>query len=290
MIRFLIRAFKEIFSNLFLNAVTMVTIAFSVLMVSAFLLFFVNVEAMVSAWIQDIRIMAYLRQDVSGDDISEIQFKLEAIEGVKAVRFVSREEAMEEFRTQLKHQASLVQNLKENPLPDAFEIQVLPEFQSWDKTETIAIKINALLPIEDVEYGQQWLERFTSIFKLFELAGYALAGLFFMASVFFVSNTIRLALYSRRDEIEIMQLVGASDGFITGPMYFKGMFQGLLGGAIGLSVLFFAFRLISSNITQTFSEIQVCFLPVNLQIGIVVVSMMTGWLGCYLSLRRFLKS
>ncbi len=289
MTRFIIRTFKDIFSNFFLSAVTIVTIAFAVLIVSAFLLFFVNVEALLNSWVEDIRIMAYLNKDVPGDEISELQFRIEAIDGVKSVRFVSKEEALEELKTQLKHQASLLSHLKTNPLPDAFEVRVSREFQSWDKTETIAVRIGAMPQVADVEYGQQWLEKFTGFFNLFRLAASAMAGIFFMAAVFFVANTIRLVLYSRREEIEIMQLVGASDGFIKGPIYLIGMFQGALGGAFGLLTLMLAFRFLESNIGHTLSGIRICFLPPVMQLCIVIGSILIGWLGCYLSLRRFLK-
>lgn len=289
MIRFIIRTFKDIFANFFLSAATIVTIAFAVLIVSTFLLFFINVEAMINGWVEDIRIMAYLKNEVSGDEISEIQFKIEATDGVKSVRFVSKEEALEQFRAQLKNQASLLDNLKKNPLPDAFEVRVMREFQSWDKMETIAVQIGTMVQVGDVEYGQQWLEKFTGLFNLFKLVSYAMAGLFFMAAVFFVANTIRLVLYSRREEIEIMQLVGASDGFIKGPIYVIGMFQGALGGALGLLGLMSAFRFLVSNIGQEFSGVRICFLPETMQVGIVIGSIVIGWLGCYLSLRRFLK-
>jgi cell division transport system permease protein len=140
-----------------------------------------------------------------------------------------------------------------------------------------------------VEYGQQWLEKFTGFFNLFRLAASAMAGIFFMAAVFFVANTIRLVLYSRREEIEIMQLVGASDGFIKGPIYVIGMFQGALGGVFGLLTLMLAFRFLESNIGTTLSGIRICFLPPVMQLCIVIGSIIIGWLGCYLSLRRFLK-
>ncbi len=91
---------------------------------------------------------------------------------------------------------------------------MIPSSQSWKKVENLSGKIKSLPYVDDVEYGKKWLGRFTNIVSLFRLTGYGVGGLFFMAAVFIVANTIRLVLYSRREEIEIMRLIGASDSFI----------------------------------------------------------------------------
>ena len=147
----------------------------------------------------------------------------------------------------MKRQSSLFENLKENPLPDAFEIRMIAATQSWDRLEKIALQIENLPHVDEVEYGRRWIGRFTHVINLFTLAGYALGALFFMAAVFFVANTIRLVLYSRRHEIEIMRLVGAEDQFIKAPFYIEGIIQGALGGTIGLVALFVAFLFISAS-------------------------------------------
>ncbi|MBU0698900.1 MAG: FtsX-like permease family protein, partial [Proteobacteria bacterium] len=139
--------------------------------------------------------------------------------------------------------------------------------------------------------GQRWLARFTNIFNLFRFTGLALGGLFFVAAVFIVANTIRLVLYTRREEVEIMRLVGAADGFIKAPFYIEGIIQGALGGAIGLGVLFVTFVVVSSNVEQGFSPdlFTIRFLPVKALGAMILCSMFVGWLGCYLSLKQFLK-
>jgi cell division transport system permease protein len=130
-----------------------------------------------------------------------------------------------------------------------------------------------------------------SIINLFRLTGYAMGGLFFLAAVFIVANTIRLVLYSRREEVEIMRLVGATDGFIKAPFYIEGLVQGALGGMIGLAVLFVIFLLVSLNVEQglTAGLFTIRFLSPGASCGILVCSMFVGWLGCYLSLKQFLR-
>ncbi|MCK4619422.1 MAG: ABC transporter permease, partial [Desulfobacterales bacterium] len=208
------------------------------------------------------------------------------------VNFISKEEAFKRLKEQMKRQSSILMDLNENPLPDAFEISMIASSQSGEKVEEIATKIESLPSIEDVEYGQKWLERFTNIFDLFRLAGYAMGGIFFMAAVFIVANTIRLVIYTRREEIEIMRLVGASEKFIRGPFYIESIIQGTLGGIIGIAVLFITFKLISSNVEHSFKYelLNIKFLSPEFYCGIILCSMFVGWLGCYISLKQFLKA
>lgn len=286
------RAVQDIRQNRFLNAVTIITIALAILIVSAFALFFINTYDLMNAWKKGIRIMAYLKQETPQAEIPELKKKIQNMYGVNDIRFISKEEGLKGLKNQLKRQSSLLDNLKENPLPDTFEIRMIASSQSWAKVEVLAREIEKLSRVEAVEYGQQWLERFTNIFNLFRLAGYALGALFFMATLFFVANTIRLVLYSRREEIEIMRLVGAADGFIKMPFYIEGLIQGALGGIIGLAALFVIFLLISANVQQDFSAdlFHIRFLPPPIFVAVIFSSMFVGWLGCYLSLKQYLKT
>jgi cell division transport system permease protein len=285
------RAIQDIRKNRFLNIVTIITIALSILIVSVFALFFINTNDLINHWKKGIRIMVYLKANTVEAKIPDIKKKFEAMYGVADAVFISKEEALKRLKEQVKRQISLLEDLKENPLPDAFEVRMIPSSQSWEKVEILSEKIKSLSYVDDVEYGKKWLGRFTNIVSLFRLTGYGVGGLFFMAAVFIVANTIRLVLYSRREEIEIMRLIGASDRFIKTPFYIQGLIQGTLGGIIGLGILFVTFIIIASNIKQGFlpGSFQIRFLPLLAFFSIVISSMFVGWLGCYLSLKQFLK-
>lgn len=291
MIRHYKRAIQDILDHKFLNAVTIITIAISILIVSAFALFFINASDIMNTWKKGIRIMAYLQPNIPRTDISQLKQKVQELYGVESVRFISNDEALQMLKEQMKRQASLFTNLKENPLPDAFEIQMIAASQDQEKIETLATRLESLPRIDDVEYGQKWLARFTNVFNLFRLTGFALGGLFFIAAVFIVANTIRLVLYTRRDEVEIMRLVGATDSFIMAPFYIAGVIQGALGGILGLAALFVTFIIVSSNVEQGFPPglFTIRFLPITAFGAILIGSMLVGWLGCYLSLKQFLK-
>jgi cell division transport system permease protein len=292
MILFLKRAIDDILQNRFLNLVTIITISLAILIASAFILFFVNTSDIINSWKKGLRIMAYIEPGIHNVDLTGLERTVQSLEGVHTLRFISKQEALERLKVQMKHQSSLFENLSENPLPDSFEIRMTASIGSWQKIESLAAQIESLALIEEVEYGQRWIGRFVRIISLFRLAGYAMGALFFMATVFIVANTIRLVIYSRREEVEIMRLVGATDRFIKMPFYIEGLIQGGLGASIGLALLFISFFFISSNIEQGFSPglVHLQFLSPPTIGGILLGSMLVGWLGCYISLKQFLKA
>lgn len=285
------RAIKDILDHRFLSVTTIITIAVSVLIAGAVALFLMNANDIMNTWKKGIRVMVYLKPDIPEIKIGELERRIQGMDGVRDVQFISKNEALQRLKNQMKRQPSLLENLKENPLPDAFEIRLGESFQNRNRIEALAERLSSLVQVEDVEYGQIWLGRFMSIINLFRLTGYAMGGLFFLAAVFIVANTIRLVLYSRREEVEIMRLVGATDGFIKAPFYIEGLIQGALGGMIGLAVLFVIFLLVSLNVEQglTAGLFTIRFLSPGASCGILVCSMFVGWLGCYLSLKQFLR-
>ncbi len=285
------RAIQDILKNLFLNSVTIITIALSILITSAFVLFFVNASEIMNTWKKEIRMMVYLKPDVGSGAIADLQLKIIGMYGVREARYIPREEAMNQLKEQLKEQAFLFAGLEENPLPNAFEILVDASTDNEKEMHRLAEIIEGLPPVETVEFGRQWFKRFTNIFNLFRLAGYAMGGLFFMAAIFIVGNTIRLMLYSRREEVEIMRLVGATDGFIKAPFYIEGLIQGALGGISGIGLLFLIYMLISAKVRQGVAGglFTIHFLSVTQVLAIILGSTLIGLIGCFFSLKQYFR-
>ncbi|MBW2597978.1 MAG: hypothetical protein JRC55_04925 [Deltaproteobacteria bacterium] len=127
------RAIQDIRDHKFLNTVTIITIAISILIVSAFALFFVNANEIINSWKKGIKIMVYLKPDTPETKISELIRKIQHMDGIRDVRFISKNEAFQELKKQMRRQSSLFENLKENPLPDAFEILLKSSFQNQEK-------------------------------------------------------------------------------------------------------------------------------------------------------------
>ncbi len=290
--RFYRRAIKDILENRFLTAITVITIALSIMIASAFALFFINAGDVLNLWQKGIRMMVYLKPDTSEAGRLDTKFRLQGIAGVQSATFISKKEAMAKLKSQMQHHTALLDNLKENPLPDAFEITIEPSARNSTELDFLAERITSLSTVAEVEYGQQWIRRFTNIINLFRLAGYGIGALFFMATVFIVANTIRLVLYSRRDEIEIMRLVGATDRFIKIPFYIEGMIQGGAGTLLGLLVLFAGYLSLSSHVEHNVSGsfITIRFFPVEICAAFIVGGILVGGLGCLVSLKQFMRT
>ena len=290
--RFFLRAIKDIRENQFLTLISVITIALSILIASSFALFFLNAGEALNMWQKGIRMMAYLEADASEAARLDTKFRLQAIAGVQEAVYISKSDAMQRLKQQMRSHSALLDNLRTNPLPDAFEITLQTETRSGDELRVLAEHIQELPAVAEVEYGQQWIQRFTSVVDLFSLAGYAIGALFFMATIFIVANTIRLVLYSRRDEIEIMRLVGATDRFIKVPFYLQGMMQGAAGTIVGLAVLFLGYVSLSSHFEHSLSggTVNVRFFSAGACAAIAAVGVLIGWLGCWISLKQFLKS
>ena len=286
------RAIKDILENPFLNVVTIITIALSVLIVSAFGLFLLNAQDMFNTWKKGVRIMVYLSPETTENQRLDTRYQLQTIAGIERIQFISRDEALKLMKERMPRQASLFDNLRENPLPDAFEITLVSESNSPEKIEFLAQRIEGLPSVAEVEYGQQWIERFANFFNLFKLAGYGMGAMFFMATVFIAANTIRLVLYARREEIHIMRLVGATDNFIKFPYYLEGLIQGFCGSLIGLAILFAAFSAIGTHFEQSLSAemVSIRFFPIQICAIIISGGMTTGLLGSFFSLKQFMRA
>ncbi|MBI5064141.1 MAG: ABC transporter permease [Desulfatitalea sp.] len=289
--RFYRRAIKDILENRFLTAITVVTIALSILIASAFALFFVNAGDVLNLWQKGIRMMVYLKTDASEAERLDTKFRLQGIAGVQEALYISKDEALERLKGQMQHHSALLENLKANPLPDSFEITLQPSARNSEELRFLAERIQTLPGVAEVEYGQQWIQRFTNVINLFSLAGYAIGALFFMATLFIVANTIRLVLYSRRDEIEIMRLVGATDRFIKIPFYLVGMIQGGAGTVIGLGLLYAGYLALALHFAPGLAGglIHLRFFSVGVCAAVVLGGTLIGWLGCWVSLKQFLK-
>lgn len=275
----------------YLHGICVITIALSVFVISAFGLFLINAGDLMVSWKKGIRITAYLEPETGEDTRDAIIREMATYPEVSGVEYVSSREALDWLKEEIGRQTALLDGLTDNPLPDALEVSLSGDIDGADAISALAARIEGLDGVADVEYARQWIERFGGIYNLFRLTSMILIGLIISAVMMIVANTIRLILYSRIDEIKITRIIGADDVFIKYPLYFEGIMLGFLGGLAGLVLLYAAFfitvpQLSSAGLLVYF---QVRFLPWTLVLIILLISMTVGWLGCYFSIRRFLR-
>ncbi len=291
MTHFVKKALADIRSNRFLNFITIITISLSILVVSVFLLFFENASRVIESWNQGGRAMIYLKKEFSPDMLPQVKARINAAGDIERMLYISKTQALDKLKREMSSQSTFLKTLNENPLPDALEIKI-KSYNSFEDVQAFAQRIKAIDIVDDIEYGQGWLGKFLKIFNLFKMTGYAMCSLFFLIALFITANTVRLAFYSRRLEVEIMRLVGATETFIKAPFYVEGLLQGFFGGVLGLVVLLITYLTVSSGITQSLASyvyFDIRFLSPEIIVLIVSGSTFLGWFGCYLSLKQILR-
>ena len=283
-------ALADIWAYRFVNLITIVTIALSMLMISLFLLFFENASRLIQDWHHGGRAVVYLEMGFPREALPDLEKQILALGEVDILGFVSREEALESLKQEWAGQTAFFDGLSTNPLPHCLEIRVM-DIQGAAIGE-MANRIQSLDGVESVEYGRDWLGQFVHLFSLFRSGGYLVSGLFLLIALFVIFNTLRLVFYARKQEIEIMRLVGASEAFIKTPFYLEGVVQGFLGGGLGIVVLLLVYSLAlpsASHYLMSDFHLDIRFLSFGTLALVLFCSIFLGWFGCYLSLRQILK-
>ncbi|MFP4571982.1 MAG: cell division protein FtsX [Desulfobacterales bacterium] len=291
MIRVFRRALSDFVRHRFLHGVCLFTIALAVFIVCAFTLFFINTGDLMEAWQRGVRITAYLEPDIDQSTAMDTKKAIEQYKGVDSVSYMPGEEGLAWLKDQVGAQSSLLADLEENPLPDALEIKPDGGMEGVESIERLAEKIADRPEVADVEYARKWLHQFYGIYNLFRITAFVMAGLVFVAIMFIVANTMRLILYSRREEIEITRIIGADEAFIKYPFYLEAAMLGLCGGAAGVGLLYLSYLAVMPNISAAgfLPFFSVSFIPLEFTAFILISSMLVGWMGCWLTIRRFLR-
>lgn len=290
---FFLRALRNMRQWPFLCSAAILTMAVSLATIATFFLIVVNIEQLAARWTQEIQVIAYLQSAPSPRELPELINKMEQIVGVEQVTYVAPQEAMERFRERLGEDAALLQGVRPDLLPASFELGLRPEYRSQQGIGVIIEQLESLIPVDDLRYGQTWLERFNNFISMLRFVGAFLGGFLLFATLFIVANTIRLTLYARRDELEIMALVGATMRFIKIPFILEGAIQGFVGGLLSLVFLSVSFSLIISRGLNAFwltpVDFDLLFLTANQQLLLVLAGVVLGVLGSLSSLRRFVR-
>src|SRR5574341_777628 len=234
---FIAEAFRGLRANGIVNLLAVGTISMAMLIVGFFLLVFINMQSAVNSLADRLEMSVYLKDGLTEHEKDFLLSRIKAEPGVRNVVYLSKDEALARFKRELKGQEALIQGLDENPLPASYEITIDQRNANAEKLEALAKKISVNPGVEDVSYGRQGAELLSALYNLITYGGAALAVLLGVTVVFIISNSVRLALYSRGQEIELMQWIGATRGFIQGPFLFEGMMIAMLGSGLGVAIL-----------------------------------------------------
>jgi len=225
------------------SCVAVATIGVCLVLVGAFTLLVSNMEDLLGRFEGDLRVTAYLESGQGAAARHDLVATVRGVAGVESVRLVSEEEALERFRAGVGHGAAFLEGLEENPLPASLEVLLVPGRRSAEGMEAVSTSLETVAGIEEVASGHDWMEGYLRAVALVRGLGLGLGLILALATLLIVANTIRLAVVARRDEVEILGLVGASRAFVSVPFLLEGLLQGAAGGALAVGLLFALFRL-----------------------------------------------
>ena len=284
---------REVFISLrrnnWMSVASIGTVAVSLFIFGMFLMMVMNMNKLAENMESQVQINVYLLDKVDREQARDIEKDLKEIEGVESVGFVTKDEAMERFKDRLGDQKTLLDALDEtNPLPDSFEVTVT----NPDLVKSAAEKMEKLDGVECAKYGQDVMEHLFEITRLLRIFGFTLMLVLAFATLFIISNTIRLTVFARRKEIAIMKYVGATDWFIRWPFVMEGMVLGLFGSIIAAMVLRTAYTAMAEKVYETLA-----FFPLipeqpfltYITIVVVISGMVVGAIGSAVSIKKFIK-
>lgn len=286
---FVRRAIKGINEYRLLAAVTVATVATVLLLAGVFLIVIGNLSSVLDRWGKDVQVSCYLRDDIADSAIFQIKSEIEAMDEVSSVVFVSKADALERFGESIEGMDRILADLDSNPLPASLEVRLVPSFQNPALVKEVASRLSRP-EFSDLDYSQEWVERFHTFLALLRLSAIVLGVLLLGAAIFLVSNTIRLAIYARREEIAVIQLVGGTRWFARVPFLVEGAVLGTAGAIVTLVLLGivyrYAFIQLQDSLGILIAQDVIHFLPVSILFGLVASGLAAGLIGAWTSVAR----
>ena len=283
------QALTNILNNRVFHAIGLSTMVVSLLIFGTFLILFVNLNAWLEGWGHSLTMSVYLQDGISETKNDEIASLIRKLQGAEIKRFISKEGALRDLRQALGSHAGLLEGLSANPLPASFE--VVFKDTGDQKTDPLKIKneLEGIEGVDEVQYSEEWLKRFKGLMNMVRLVGFIIGGLLCLGILFIVTNTIKLTIYSRREEIEILKLVGATDWFVKIPFLLEGVIQGILSGILALLALFSGYLLLSTKKMHFLglAVLDFVFIPNEYVISILLISVALGLVGSFIAVGRF---
>lgn len=288
------RVRSSLWRLLWTHVLTAGTVAVTLFIVGGFMLVETNLQKFLNNWGDQIQITAYLVDNLATGDIENLIKRVQTLPEVERVRYISREQAWGDFQVALGPQSGLLEGLPREVLPASLEISLGAAYRQSRAVEQLAAHLKSETQISSVEYPQAWVEKLGLVVLVVEWIKWVFAALLFLATFVVIGSTVKLAILARQEEVEVMQLIGASDGLIQAPFVIEGMIQGVAGAAIAIAGLGAAYVLLNREM----ASLGDLLVPVgdlqflNLKaIGLLLgIGWFLGAVGSLISLRRFVRT
>ena len=275
--------------NLSVHILSLGTIVASLLILGAFLLLFGNLNNWLQRWGTALSMSIYLKDGISEYRRDKVYSFIRGLPEAEIKRFISKEEALKDLRAALGEDAGFLNRLVRNPLPASYEIVFESKGTHGVEPERIKGELEKLDGVEEVQYSNEWLNKLEGFLNVVRLIGFIIGGLLCLCVVFIVTNTIKLTIYSRKDEIEILKLVGATDWFVKTPFLIEGTIQGISGGVLAVLMLFSGYLILPTKGVSLLglTPLDFVFLPAVYLVLILILGAVLGVIGSFIAIGRF---
>lgn len=267
------------------SVITIFTMTISLLLLGLFAVIYRNTNQIIQSFRDKVEIEVFLEVEADSVETARVHNLLREIPGVFSITYISKDDAAKIFKKEFGEDIRSV--LDFNPLPASFKLRLLPEYRNSDSANVIHNAVKKIEGVDDVTYRKALLEILDRRVKIFVGASAAIGVTLLVATLFLISNTIRLTIYARRKMINTMKLVGATRSFIRRPFLIEGMLHGLLGGTLSAcciwSIAYLGRTFISSELSEFFYVEPYYY-------GILVAAgTLLGFLGSRWSVKRFIS-
>lgn len=281
--------FRSLFRNRFMAIASVLTVTLSMFILGVFLSAVLNINHMASYLENQVEMTVYLKDGLTTDQVMVIGKYLKAQPGMKEIKFTNKDQAMKDFRERMGDQQGLLDAINGNPLPASYQMS----FQTPEQLKTAAEVVAKYQGVETVQYGKDIIEQLYKVAQVIRLSGIVLIIFLAGAELFIISNTIRLTVFARRREIQIMKYVGASNGFIRWPFLFEGMVIGFLGSGFASLILWEGYKTVVSEMAAA-GLVFIPMIPLWPFMGyttliILAAGIVIGVMGSAISLRKYMK-
>lgn len=278
---------------LLVNFLAVVTIAVSLTLLGVFFVVIINAINLTERLGSRLEVVAYLKGNVTGELLTGLEENIKSFPEVREIAYISKEEALASLKKGLADDPSVLDGIEGNPLPASLVIRLKDDFQNSGGIKSVTRKLRSISSVEDLQYGGEFLERFSVLISVVKFGGAALGFGLILSALLIVSNTIKLTIETRMDEIEVMRLVGATPLFIKTPFFIEGVILGLIGAFFAIVTITALKLLVEYNLG---SDLNLLFgagidlLPYQAVVGLFAFGMAFGLSGSVISLWRFPKT
>ena len=286
---YMAEAFTSFRRNSFMSIASIATVALALFILGLFSMLAANLDYFADNLENQVELSVYLKDDLTTDQVMAVGRQLKELPDVKEIAFTNKDQAMDKMKERMKDQPGILDALGgKNPLPTSYEIA----FNNPESVKSAAVSVKNIKGVESTHYGQDIIEQLFKIANVIRWGGVVLIVFLAFATLFIISNTIRLTVFARRKEIGIMKYVGATNWFIRWPFLLEGLLLGFIGGLIADIALFQFYEFVTVSIHESLAFLPlVSFFPFMYQLagGLLVISMIIGAIGSTISLKRYMK-